>query len=241
MGGMGAAIQHQRSTRSGAVVVRLEEAVIERGDFRLGPFTLDIGWADRVALVGPNGTGKTTLVEAILGRLPLRRHPAHGTERRRRRAGQDRRLLCATSGTLLDAFLAAVPGLRPIWPGPAGQVRPRPQGGDPPPAVALPGQAHARRAGRLCRQRRQPLGVGRAHEPPRPAAIEQLESALDEYGGTLVLVSHDRRLLEKCASPGRSPCRKPTTCPGLARGALSRSRADDRSVRSRLRCRWVSG
>ncbi len=28
-------------------------------------------------------------------------------------------------------------------------------------------------------------------------AIEQLESALDSYGGTLVLVSHDRRLLEE--------------------------------------------
>ena len=28
-------------------------------------------------------------------------------------------------------------------------------------------------------------------------AIEQLESALDAYGGTLVLVSHDRRLLEE--------------------------------------------
>ena len=27
-------------------------------------------------------------------------------------------------------------------------------------------------------------------------ALEQLESALDAYGGTLLLVSHDRRLLE---------------------------------------------
>ena len=27
-------------------------------------------------------------------------------------------------------------------------------------------------------------------------AIEQLESALHQYGGTLLLVSHDRRLLE---------------------------------------------
>ena len=27
-------------------------------------------------------------------------------------------------------------------------------------------------------------------------AIEQLESALDAYGGTLLLVSHDRRMLE---------------------------------------------
>ena len=30
-------------------------------------------------------------------------------------------------------------------------------------------------------------------------AIEQLESALEDYGGTLLFVSHDRRLLETVA------------------------------------------
>ena len=61
------------TARSGDVVVRLEDAVIARGDFTLGPFALDIGWADRIVLVGPNGSGKTTLVDTLLGRLPLAR------------------------------------------------------------------------------------------------------------------------------------------------------------------------
>ena len=95
------------AARSGAVVVRLEDAVIERGGFTLGPLTLDVAWADRVALVGPNGSGKTTLVEALLGRLPL----AHGT----RRMGpsvvvgelaQDRRVL-REGRIVADAFMAA--------------------------------------------------------------------------------------------------------------------------------------
>ncbi len=65
------------SSRSGELVARLEGAVIERGAFRLGPVDLDIGWQERVALVGPNGCGKSSLLAAILGRLPL----AAGTRR----------------------------------------------------------------------------------------------------------------------------------------------------------------
>src|SRR5207248_4271092 len=57
--------------RSGAVVARLTDAVVRRGDFTLGPIDLEIGWAERVAILGPNGTGKTTLLDALLGRIPL--------------------------------------------------------------------------------------------------------------------------------------------------------------------------
>ena len=75
------------TARSGDIVVRLEDAVVERGDFTLGPLTLDIAWAERIALVGPNGSGKTTLVETLLGRLPLvGRDAAAGSQRRGGRA-----------------------------------------------------------------------------------------------------------------------------------------------------------
>ena len=57
--------------RSGRVVARLEGAVIENGDFRLGPLDFELDWAERVALTGPNGSGKTTILHALLGRLPL--------------------------------------------------------------------------------------------------------------------------------------------------------------------------
>ncbi len=59
--------------RSGDVVVRLTSAVAERGSFSLGPVDLEIGWAERVAILGPNGSGKSTLLRAILGELPLAR------------------------------------------------------------------------------------------------------------------------------------------------------------------------
>jgi len=57
--------------RSGELVATMHGAVVERGDFTLGPVDLDIRWADRVAVLGPNGGGKTTLLQALLGRLPL--------------------------------------------------------------------------------------------------------------------------------------------------------------------------
>ena len=57
--------------RSGAVVARLDGAVVDRGAFRLGPVDLEIGWAERVAVLGANGAGKSTLIDAILGRVEL--------------------------------------------------------------------------------------------------------------------------------------------------------------------------
>ena len=191
------------ATRSGDVVVRLEDAVVQRGGFTLGPFTLDIAWADRVALVGPNGSGKTTLVETLLGRLPL----AAGT----RRLGpsvvigelaQDRRLLGDRS-TLADAFTAAT-GL------------PRDQARSQLAKFGLDSRAVVRPSSSLSPGERTraelaafaALGVNFLvlDEPTNHLdlpAIEQLESALQSFGGTLLLVSHDRRLLEAVTTTRR--------------------------------------
>ncbi len=57
--------------RAGAVVAALRDAVVRRGPFTLGPVTLEVGWADRVAITGANGAGKSTLLAALLGRAAL--------------------------------------------------------------------------------------------------------------------------------------------------------------------------
>ena len=41
----------------------------------------------------------------------------------------------------------------------------------------------------------QPAAAGRTHQPPGPGTREALTSALAQFEGTLVLVSHDRHLL----------------------------------------------
>src|SRR6202034_4467739 len=87
-----------QAPRAGAVVARLENAVIARGPFRLGPVTLEIGWAERIGLVGPNGSGKTSMVEALLGRLPLESGTAGlGPSVVVGELGQDRRLSAVAS------------------------------------------------------------------------------------------------------------------------------------------------
>ncbi len=52
--------------RSGDLVARLDGAVVRRGSFTLGPVDLQLAWQDRVAVVGPNGGGKSTLLAALL-------------------------------------------------------------------------------------------------------------------------------------------------------------------------------
>ena len=58
--------------RAGDVVAELSGAVVERGAFRLGPIDLDLRWGDRLAVVGRNGTGKTTLLRALARRPAAR-------------------------------------------------------------------------------------------------------------------------------------------------------------------------
>lgn len=188
------------AARSGTVVVRLEDAVVDRGGrFTLGPLTLDIGWADRVALVGANGTGKTTLVDALLGRLPLRAGSRRmGPSVVVGELAQDRRLLADGTSSLVEALVGALGGGITVSQARA-QLAKFGLGADAvtrPPASLSPGE---RTRAELAAFAASSVNFLVLDEPTNHLdlpAIEQLESALDGYRGTLLLVSHDRRLLE---------------------------------------------
>ncbi len=183
--------------RSGAVVATLRGAEVDRGSFRLGPVDLGVEWADRIAVTGANGSGKSTLLGAMLGRIPLTAGAASlGPGVVVGEVDQARRLFHG-SAALLDAFGAQVPDLAPA------EVRT---------LLAKFGlkAAHVLRgAGTLSpgERTRAALALLQARgvnllvldEPTNHLdlpAIEQLESALAGYPGTLLLVSHDRRMLE---------------------------------------------
>ncbi len=186
--------------RSGDLVARLSGAVVERGDFRLGPIDLDLGWGDRVAIVGPNGAGKTTLLRAVLGDVPL----AAGT--RTIGAGvvvgelDQRRELFVSDEPLLERFRDEA-GLRPAEArtllakfGIRGEDALRP-------ARSLSPGERSRAVLALLQSR----GVNCLvlDEPTNHLdveAIEQLEEALAAYPGTVLLVTHDRRFLERFAA-----------------------------------------
>ncbi|MGX2993564.1 ABC-F family ATP-binding cassette domain-containing protein [Streptomyces sp. JNUCC 64] len=183
--------------RSGAVVATLRDAEVRRGDFRFGPVNLQIDWADRVAVTGPNGSGKSTLLAALLGRLPLDAgHSALGPGVVVGEVDQARALFHGTL-PLLDAFRAAVPDVEPA------EVRTllakfglKADHVLRPAATLSPGE-RTRAALALLQGRGVNLLV--LDEPTNHLdlpAIEQLESALSGYQGTLLLVTHDRRMLD---------------------------------------------
>ncbi|MFV2099734.1 ABC-F family ATP-binding cassette domain-containing protein [Micromonospora sp. LOL_024] len=183
--------------RAGAVVATLRDAVVRRGDFILGPVDLQIDWADRVALTGANGSGKSTLLAALLGRLPL--DAGHATLGPGVVVGEvdQARGLFLGDEELLDAFRAAVPELSPADARTLlAKFGLRAQHVLRPAATLSPGE-RTRAALALLQGRGVNLLV--LDEPTNHLdlpAIEQLESALESYRGTLLLVTHDRRMLD---------------------------------------------
>jgi ATPase subunit of ABC transporter with duplicated ATPase domains len=190
--------------RAGAVVASLNGAVLRRGDFMLGPLHLQVDWADRVAITGANGAGKSTLLAALLGRLA----PDEGTaslgpgvvvgEVDQARAMFDRDL------TLLDAFREVTPDLLPAdartllakFGLAADQVMRR--------STTLSPGERTRAALAILQARGVNLLV--LDEPTNHLdlpAIEQLEQALDAFPGTVLLVTHDRRMLEAVTTTRR--------------------------------------
>jgi ATPase subunit of ABC transporter with duplicated ATPase domains len=190
--------------RAGAIVATLRDAVVRRGDFTLGPVTLQIDWADRVAITGANGSGKSTLLAALLGRTPLESGTQHlGPGVVVGEVDQARGLFLGGE-PLARAFGAAVPD----WPD--AEVRTllakfglRSEHVLRPAVTLSPGE-RTRAALALLQARGVNLLV--LDEPTNHldlAAIEQLESALASYTGTLLLVTHDRRMLEAVATDRR--------------------------------------
>jgi ATPase subunit of ABC transporter with duplicated ATPase domains len=185
--------------RSGDVTVRLDRAELRRGSFALGPLSVELAWGERVALAGPNGSGKTTLVDGLTGRLPL----AAGT----RWIGpgvrlgmlDQARLGFEGATALLDAFVAQ-------------SELPQQEARSLLAKFGLERDAVARTARSLSpgERTRASLALLMASganwlvldEPTNHLdlpAIDQLETALDAYDGTLLLVTHDRQLLEAVA------------------------------------------
>ena len=183
--------------RSSGVVATLNEATRQVGDFRLGPISVQVDAGDRIGITGPNGAGKTTLLRLLLGdaapdsgSASLGASVAVGVIDQARATLDD-------SLPLGDAVEAEVPELT------RAEVRTLLA------KFGLKADQVTSEVGRLSPGERtraamallQARGVNLLvlDEPTNHLdlpAIQQLEQALASYDGALLLVSHDRRLLE---------------------------------------------
>ena len=182
--------------RGGDVVARLEQAVVERDGFRLGPLDLELRNGDRLAIVGPNGAGKTTLARALLGELPLhagRRWIGPGVVIGELPQGQgpfsgDTPLL---TGFLEHSGLTAgeARGLLAKFALGPDDVERRGHS-------LSPGERSRASLALLAARGVNTLVLDEPTNHLDLEAIEQLETALDGFTGTVVLITHDRRFLE---------------------------------------------
>lgn len=162
---------------------------------RLKVDELSIAHGERVLVTGPNGAGKTTLMRVLAGEL----EPDEGEADRTGAVGHLRQLSGPGPGrqSVLRAFAAGRVGTleehaEALFA--LGLFAPE-QFGTPVAALST-GQ---RRRLELARLVSRPVDVLLLDEPTNhlsPVLAEELQAALASYTGTVVLVSHDRRLRE---------------------------------------------
>ncbi|WP_113716636.1 ribosomal protection-like ABC-F family protein [Arthrobacter dokdonensis] len=183
--------------RSSSVVATLNAATVRQGGFTLGPVSVQVTAGERIGITGPNGAGKSTLLRLLLGRTaPDDGGASLGASVAIGEIDQARSQFL--EGVALGtAFEGLVPELN------QGEVRTllakfglKADQVTSPVGALSPGE---RTRASLALLQARGVNVLVLDEPTNHLdlpAIEQLEEALDSYNGTLLLVSHDRRLLE---------------------------------------------
>jgi ATPase subunit of ABC transporter with duplicated ATPase domains len=176
-------------------IAELAGAHVEVGSFTIGPVDVLLGYGDRLAVVGPNGSGKTTLIRALTGDLPLaggQRRIGSGTV-----FGELNQARDLFAGTLIDDFarLAALATtdartLLAKFALGADDV-------DRDAESLSPGERTRAGLALLAARGVNCLILDEPTNHLDLEAIEELETALAAYEGSLVVVTHDRRFLER--------------------------------------------
>jgi len=164
-------------------------------------FSARVGRGDVVGFIGPNGSGKTTLLRAFLGERPLEAGEVRIPDSVRVAHYRQDLAQVPTDRSLYDL----INDLRPSW----GRGAIQGHLG----RFGFSGDSVLRQAGTLSGGERARVALAMImlsganllifDEPTNHLdveSIEALEDAIDGYGGTVILVSHDRALLRTLTS-----------------------------------------
>jgi ATP-binding cassette subfamily F protein 3 len=195
-------LQFASGGRSGGVVMRVDGVQCAYGERVLfSPFSAEVSRAERIALVGPNGCGKSTLMRVLAGvAQPERGSVTMGTGVRPAYYRQDFTHLNPDK-KIREEVAEAAPSLtfpelrshlgRFLFSGDEQEARV----GD------LSGGEQARVA--LAKITLQKANLLLLDEPTNHLDIESrevLEEALEGYEGTVILISHDRAMLSSIST-----------------------------------------
>jgi ATP-binding cassette subfamily F protein uup len=188
--------------RSGKLVAELREVTKRFGDRRVVErLATRVMRGDRLGLIGPNGAGKSTLLKLILGTLA----PDAGSVRlgtslqvayfdQMREALDPEKTVAETISPGSDWI--EVGGVRKHVMTYLGEFLFPPQRAGAPVKTLSGGERNRLLLARLFAR---PANLLVLDEPTNDLdieSLEMLEATLQEYGGTLLLVSHDRRFLD---------------------------------------------
>ncbi|MBW2636100.1 MAG: ATP-binding cassette domain-containing protein [Deltaproteobacteria bacterium] len=187
--------------RSGKLVVDAEKISFAYGDEKIiDAFSTTILRGDRVGIIGPNGSGKTTLLKVLLSELPISGGKMRlGTgiatayfDQLRAQLDENKSLKDNITDGSDTVFIGGVPrhivGYLQDFLFPPEQI--------PAPVASLSGGERNRLL--LAKLFATPSNVLVLDEPTNDLdaeTLELLEVRLLEYGGTILLVSHDRTFL----------------------------------------------
>jgi len=189
---------------SGRKVLEIDAVGVCYGDNRvLTDVSLDVMRGERVAIIGPNGIGKSTLLKVVMGEVPADAGSvAWGYEVRPGYVAQDHRQQLGNARQTVESWLANV------CPGESiGFVRGHLG------AVLFSGDEVDKRLGALsggeaarlifARQTVEKPNVLVLDEPTNHLDLESIEAlvtGLEAYDGSLIFVSHDRWLVGRLAT-----------------------------------------
>jgi ATPase subunit of ABC transporter with duplicated ATPase domains len=182
---------------SAEVVATLDGVVVERGEFTLGPVDLSVARGDRILLSGDNGSGKSTLLRVLTGEL----EPAVGRrslgarvrigviDQERSALSVDQSVQEVVSAAIDEPDAAVVRTLLAKYGLGADHVQRQAR------TLSMGERTRALMAVFAARE----VNVLVLDEPTNHLdlpAVEELESALADFDGTLLLVSHDRAFVD---------------------------------------------